>query len=76
VKLSCPTTELLTQLQTVARVASTRSAVQALSGVQMLATEAGAELRATDMPKWLAPELVCFPDDSCLMSSAHCQESM
>ncbi len=48
-KLSCPTTELLTQLQTVARVASTRSAVQALSGVQMLATEAGAELRATDM---------------------------
>jgi DNA polymerase-3 subunit beta len=49
-KLSLPTTELLTQLQTVTRVASSRSAVQALSGV-MIAAEDGsaAELRATDM---------------------------
>ncbi|MDQ3849547.1 MAG: DNA polymerase III subunit beta [Actinomycetota bacterium] len=41
--------ELLGQLGTVARVASTRSAVQALSGVQMVAGETGVELRATDM---------------------------
>jgi len=41
--------ELLAQLQTAARVASTRSAVQALSGVQLVATSTGAELRATDM---------------------------
>jgi len=49
-KLSLDTAELLTQLQTVTRVASTRSAVQALSGV-MIAAEADtpAELRATDM---------------------------
>jgi DNA polymerase-3 subunit beta len=50
VKLSVDTAELLAELQTVTRVASTRSAVQALSGV-MLAAEADspAELRATDM---------------------------
>jgi DNA polymerase-3 subunit beta len=49
-KLSLPTSELLTQLQTVTRVASTRSAVQALSGVMISATEdASAELLATDM---------------------------
>ena len=47
-KLSTSTQELLGQLQTVARVASTRSAVQALSGVQMVAND-GVELRATDM---------------------------
>jgi DNA polymerase III subunit beta len=49
-KLSLSTAELLTQLQTVTRVASTRSAVQALSGV-MISAENGAtpELRATDM---------------------------
>ena len=36
-KLSTSTSELLAQLQTVTRVASTRSAVQALSGVQIAA---------------------------------------
>ena len=40
---------LLAQLQTVTRVASTRSAIQALSGVQLSATESVCELRATDM---------------------------
>jgi len=40
VKLSTSSATLLAQLQTVARVASTRSAVQALSGVQ-LAAEGG-----------------------------------
>jgi DNA polymerase-3 subunit beta len=48
-KLSLPTTELLAQLQTVTRVASTRSAVQALSGVMIVAESSGAELLATDM---------------------------
>jgi DNA polymerase III subunit beta len=52
VKLSTSTSELLAQLQTVSRVASTRSAVQALSGVQIVAGGDGngtVELRATDM---------------------------
>jgi len=52
VKLSTSTSELLSQLQTVSRVASTRSAVQALSGVQIVAGGDGngsVELRATDM---------------------------
>jgi DNA polymerase-3 subunit beta len=40
---------LFGQLQTVTRAASTRSAVQALSGVQVLAGQGGIELRATDM---------------------------
>jgi DNA polymerase III subunit beta len=40
---------LFGQLQTVTRAASTRSAVQALSGVQLLAREGAIELRATDM---------------------------
>jgi DNA polymerase-3 subunit beta len=40
---------LLAQLQTVSRVASTRSALQALSGVQLSASSDGCELRATDM---------------------------
>lgn len=48
-KLSLPTTELLAQLQTVTRVASTRSAVQALSGVMISTADTGAELLATDM---------------------------
>ena len=48
-KISCSSSDLLAHLQTVARVASTRSAVQALSGVQMAAREGGVELRATDM---------------------------
>jgi len=49
-KLNTQTAELLAQLQTVSRVASTRSAVQALSGV-MISAEDGAtpELLATDM---------------------------
>ena len=40
---------LLSQLQAVARVASTHSAVQALSGVQVRASDGGLELRATDL---------------------------
>jgi len=49
VKITCTSAELLAQLQTVSRVASTRSAVQALSGVQIAVQEDGVELRATDM---------------------------
>jgi DNA polymerase III subunit beta len=49
VKLSASASELLAQLQTVSRVASTRSAVQALSGVQVVAEGGTVELRATDM---------------------------
>jgi DNA polymerase III subunit beta len=49
VKLKASAQELLAQLQTVTRVASTRSAVQALSGVQVVAQDGGVELRATDM---------------------------
>jgi DNA polymerase III subunit beta len=49
-KLSLSASELLNQLQTVTRVASTRSAVQALSGVMISAEENSTpELRATDM---------------------------
>jgi DNA polymerase-3 subunit beta len=49
VKISCSTAQLLTQLQTVTRVASTRSAVQALSGVKIAAVADAVELLATDM---------------------------
>jgi DNA polymerase III subunit beta len=49
VKISIERDVLLAQLQTVSRVASTRSAIQALSGVQLAASESGCELRATDM---------------------------
>jgi DNA polymerase-3 subunit beta len=49
-KLSLSTAELLAQLQTVTRVASTRSAVQALSGVMISVPEGSTpELLATDM---------------------------
>jgi DNA polymerase-3 subunit beta len=48
-KISLSSAELLNQLQTATRVASTRSAVQALSGVMISATDAGPELLATDM---------------------------
>jgi len=49
-KLSLSTAELLKQLQTVTRVASTRSAVQALSGVMITADgDSTAQLLATDM---------------------------
>ncbi|MDP9347438.1 MAG: DNA polymerase III subunit beta, partial [Actinomycetota bacterium] len=47
-KISTSSQELLNQLQIVSRVASTRSAVQALSGVQIAAAD-GTQLRATDM---------------------------
>jgi DNA polymerase-3 subunit beta len=51
VKISLQREALLTQLQTVTRVASTRSAIQALSGVQLVASSSAptCELRATDM---------------------------
>ncbi len=49
VKISIERDALLTQLQTVSRVASTRSAIQALSGVQLAVDDEGCELRATDM---------------------------
>jgi len=48
-KIETSTAALLTDLQTVARVASTRSAIQALAGVQLVASESGVEVRATDM---------------------------
>src|ERR687890_818126 len=48
-KLSTGRDALFTQLQTVTRAASTRSAIQALSGVQVLAKAGAIELRATDM---------------------------
>ena len=47
-KISLERELLLGQLQTVTRVASTRSAIQALSGVQLVAQGAACELRATD----------------------------
>jgi DNA polymerase-3 subunit beta len=48
-KLTTGRDSLFTQLQTVTRAASTRSAIQALSGVQLTAGSTGIELRATDM---------------------------
>src|ERR687897_2353812 len=48
-KISTQRDGLFAQLQTVTRAASSRSAVQALSGVQLLASGSGIELRATDM---------------------------
>ena len=48
-KLSTRREALFAQLQTVTRAASTRSAVQALSGVLIQAQAGGIELRATDM---------------------------
>src|SRR5918999_2466977 len=48
-KLSTRREALFAQLQTVTRAASTRSAVQALSGVQIQAKGGEIELRATDM---------------------------
>jgi DNA polymerase-3 subunit beta len=49
VKLQASASDLLAQLQTVSRVASTRLAVHALSGVQVVAENGSVELRATDM---------------------------
>ena len=48
-KLSLSTTELLTQLQTATRVASSRASVQALSGVMISAESERPVLLATDM---------------------------
>jgi DNA polymerase-3 subunit beta len=48
-KLSTARDALFNQLQTVSRAASTRSAVQALSGIQVQAEGGSIELRATDM---------------------------
>jgi DNA polymerase-3 subunit beta len=48
-KLTTKRDALFAQLQTVTRAASTRSAVQALSGVQLQAKGGAIELRATDM---------------------------
>src|SRR5436309_3246481 len=48
-KISVDRETFLTQLQMTSRVASTRSPIQALSGVQLLANADGCELRATDM---------------------------
>ena len=47
-KISLDRDALLTQLQAVTRVASTRTAIQALSGVQLAAAGSACELRATD----------------------------
>jgi DNA polymerase-3 subunit beta len=49
VKLSLSTTELLTQLQTATRVASSRASIQALSGVMISADGEQPLLLATDM---------------------------
>jgi DNA polymerase III subunit beta len=49
VKISVERDALFAQLQTVSRVASTRSAIQALSGVYLSASDGNCELRATDM---------------------------
>jgi DNA polymerase-3 subunit beta len=48
-KISTKRDALFAQLQTVTRAASTRSAVQALSGVHLQARAGAIELRATDM---------------------------
>src|SRR3954470_2542564 len=48
---------LFAQLQTVTRAASTRSAVQALSGIHVQAREGQIELRATDMEIGLRVEV-------------------
>ena len=48
-KISLERDVLFGQLQIVSRVASTRSAIQALSGVQLAASQSVCELRATDM---------------------------
>jgi DNA polymerase-3 subunit beta len=47
-KISIDRDGLLAQLQTVARVASSRTAIQALSGIQIAAAADGCEVRATD----------------------------
>src|SRR5437016_3833037 len=48
-KISVERDSLLAQLQTAARVASARTAIQALSGVQLTVSADSCELRTTDM---------------------------
>jgi DNA polymerase III subunit beta len=57
-KISLTTAELLRQLQTASRVASTRSAIQALSGIKISAADASVEMLATDMEVGLRLGLV------------------
>jgi DNA polymerase-3 subunit beta len=57
-KVTLSTAAFLGELQTASRVASSRSAVQALSGVQLEAGDHGLELRATDMEVGLRLHLV------------------
>jgi DNA polymerase-3 subunit beta len=57
-KIESAREELFAKVQSVSRVASTRSAIQALSGVQLRAGPDGAELRATDMEVGLRMPLV------------------
>ncbi len=62
-KLSLPSPELVTQLQTVTHVAATRSVTPALSGVMLSVNEdASAELRATDMEIGLRVPLTSVVD--------------
>jgi DNA polymerase III subunit beta len=49
VKISLSTAAFLRQLQTASRVASTRSAIQALSGIKIVAASDGVQMLATDM---------------------------
>lgn len=58
-KLSTERDAFLTQLQIVARVASTRSTIQSLAGIQVAASSDGVELRATDMEVGLRVPLAC-----------------
>src|ERR1700723_331082 len=64
-KLSLSSADLLAQLQTTTRVASSRSAVQALSGVMISAVaDSSPELLATEMEIRAAEqdvELICGP---------------
>ena len=48
-KIEVDRDELLAHLQTAARVASARTAIQALSGVQLVVSADGCELRTTDL---------------------------
>ena len=60
-KISLQRDHLLSQLQTVTRVASTRSAIQALSGVQLVVSSSISEIRATDMDVSLRVPLQAEP---------------
>src|SRR5215208_2653802 len=63
-KISTKRDALFAQLQTVTRAASTRSAVQALSGVHLQARSGAIELRATDMEIGLLVDVIrALPGD-------------